>query len=101
MIAMPEGVAITEYQLIRLRANKKGYREFRTVTGGVFNAQSGAMRDMVPFEGKKEGTRLYSVILPGNLGAGEYGFIYMGATGGSGGMGSLSMGRMYTFRFLE
>jgi hypothetical protein len=56
---------------------------------------------MVPFEGKKEGARLYSVILPGNLGAGEYGFIYMGATGGSGGMGSLSMGRMYTFRFLE
>lgn len=102
MIYMPEGVAITEYQLIRLRENpKKGYREFRTITGGVFNAQSGAMRDMVPFEGKKEDARLYSVVLPNNLGAGEYGFIYLGASGGAGGMTSLSMGKMYTFRLVE
>lgn len=102
MIYMPEGVAITEYQLIRLRDNeKKGYREFRTITGGIFNAKSGAMRDMVPFEGKKEDTRLYSVVLPNNLGSGEYGFIYLGAAGGAGGMSSLSMGKMYTFQLVE
>ncbi len=102
MIYMPEGVAITEYQLIRLRAQPaKDYREFRTITGGVFNTKSGAMRDMVPFEGKKTGNRLYSVVLPNTLGAGEYGFIYLGATGGAGGMSSLSMGKMYTFRLLE
>jgi hypothetical protein len=102
MIYAPEGVAITEYQLIRLRATPgKGYREFRTITGGVFNAKSGAMRDMVPFEGKKVATRLYQVVLPGTLGAGEYGFIYLGASGGSGGMSSLAMGKMYTFRLLE
>jgi hypothetical protein len=101
-IYTPEGVAITEYQLIRLRAAPgKGYREFRTVTGGVFNTKSGAMRDMVPFEGKKVGNRLYSVVLPSTLGAGEYGFLHLGATGGSGGMQSLSMGKMYTFRLLE
>jgi hypothetical protein len=100
VISMPEGVAITEYQLIRLRINKD-YREFRTVTGGVFNQKSGAMRDMVPFEGKKMATRLYGVILPENLGAGDYGFIYLGAAGGAGGMSSLSMGKMYTFRIVE
>ena len=101
-IYTPDGVAITEYQLIRLRsAPGKDYREFRTITGGVFNSKSGAMRDMVPFEGKKTGSRLYSVVLPNNMGAGEYGFIYMGASGGAGGMSSLAMGKMYTFRLLE
>lgn len=99
-ISMPEGVAITEYQLLRLRTNKD-YREFRTVTGGVFNQRGGAMRDMVPFEGKKISSRVYSVVLPNNLGAGEYGFIHLGASGGSGGVTSLSMGKMYTFRLME
>jgi hypothetical protein len=102
IIHAPEGVSITEYQLIRLRANSgKGYREFRTITGGVFNTKSGAMRDMVPFEGKKVSGRLYSTVLPSTLGAGEYGFIFLGASGGAGSMTSLAMGKMYTFRLLE
>ncbi len=102
MIYVPEGVAITEYQLIRLRAHPgRDYREFRTITGGVLNTKSGAMRDMVPFEGKRVGNRLFEVVLPATLGAGEYGFIYLGATGGAGGLTSLSMGKMYTFRLLE
>lgn len=94
-----EGVAITEYQLIRLRINKD-YREFRTVTGGVFNQQSGAMRDIVPFEGKKISPRTFSVVLPGNLGAGQYGFLAPGAVGSSGNMAA-QIGKMYTFRILE
>jgi len=99
MIYAPEGVMITEYQLIRLRA-KNDYREFRTITGGVFNQRSGAMRDMVPFEGKKVGNRLYSVILPANLGAGEYGFILpLGSVGVTG--SASAVGKMYTFRVLE
>jgi hypothetical protein len=100
IISMPEGVAITEYQLIRLRPNKD-YREFRTITGGVFNQKGGAMRDLVPFEGKKLSGRIYSVVLPNTLGAADYGFIHMGATGGSGALTSLSMGKMYTFRLIE
>jgi len=99
MIYAPDGVMITEYQLIRLRA-KNDYREFRTITGGVFNQRSGAMRDMVPFEGKKLGNRLYSVILPANLGAGEYGFILpLGSAGVTGSQSAV--GKMYTFRVLE
>lgn len=95
-IYMPEGVAITEYQLIRLRT-KEDYREFRTMTGGVFNQKSGAIRDMVEFEGKKISGRLYSVDLPESLEPGEYGFICLGSAGGAGGMTALSMGKMYSF----
>jgi len=100
VIYAAEGVAITEYQLLRLRG-KRDYREFRTITGGVLHQKSGAMRDMVPFEGKKVGNRLFTVILPANLGAGDYGFLWLGAAGSSGGLTSLSMGKMYTFRVVE
>lgn len=99
LIVAAEGVSITEYQLIRLRTNKD-YREFRTVTGGILNQQSGAMRDMVPFEGKKMSPRTFSVVLPSNLGAGEYGFLSPGAMGSSGNSQS-QIGKMYTFRIVE
>jgi hypothetical protein len=96
LIYSPEGVAITEYQLLRLRDNK-GSREFRTVTGGVMHVSGGATRDLVPFEGKKIATRTYKVLLP-NLGAGEYGFLPPGAVTSA---SSASLGKMYSFRLLE
>jgi len=99
LIVAAEGVSITEYQLIRLRTNKD-YREFRTVTGGILNQQSGAMRDMVPFEGKKLSPRTFSVVLPNNLGAGEYGFLSPGAVGSSGNT-QAQIGKMYSFRIVE
>jgi len=99
LIVCAEGVSITEYQLIRLRPNKD-YREFRTVTGGILNQQSGAMRDMVPFEGKRVAPRTFSVVLPNNLGAGEYGFLSPGAMGSSGNS-QAQIGKMYTFRIVE
>ncbi len=99
LIVAPEGVSITEYQLIRLRLNKD-YREFRTITGGILNQQSGAMRDMVPFEGKRVSPRVFAVTLPTNLGAGEYGFLSPGAVGSSGNSAA-QIGKMYTFRIIE
>ncbi len=99
LIIAPEGVSITEYQLIRLRLNKD-YREFRTVTGGVFNQRSGAMRDMIPFEGKKVAPRNFNVVLPSNLGAGQYGFLPPGAVGSTGNTMS-QIGKMYTFHLVE
>lgn len=99
LIVAAEGVSITEYQLIRLRLNKD-YREFRTVTGGILNQQSGAMRDMVPFEGKKLSPHTFSVVLPNNLGAGEYGFLSPGAVGSSGNS-QAQIGKMYTFHIVE
>ena len=99
LIVSAEGISITEYQLIHLRTNKD-YREFRTVTGGIMNQKSGAMRDLVPFEGKKLSPRTFSVVLPSNLGSGEYGFLSPGAVGSSGNS-SAQIGKMYTFRIVD
>jgi hypothetical protein len=95
-ILAPEGVAITEYQLLHLREHNDA-REFRTVTGGVMHVSGGATRDIIPFESKKTANRMYKVVLP-NLGAGEYGFLPPGAFGSA---SSASIGKMYTFRLLE
>lgn len=99
LVVAQEGVAITEYQLIRLRPNKKE-REFRTMTGGVFNQSSGATRDLVEFEGKRVAPRTFSVVLPDNVTPGEYGFLAPGAFGSSGNTMS-QIGKMYTFHLLE
>ena len=96
LIYAPEGVAITEYQLIHLHENPDN-REFRTITGGVMHEEGGATRDLIPFEGKKAASRTYKVLLP-NLGAGDYGFLPPGAFGSA---SSASIGKMYTFRLIE
>lgn len=96
-IYAPEGVAITEYQLLRLR-DKNEYREFRTVTGGVLHVKGGAMRDLVEFEGKKMASRTFVVNLQ-NLSSGEYGFLPPGAFASA--SSSSSLGKMYTFSVLE
>lgn len=100
LIVAPEGTAVTEYQLLRLRLTQNAdSREFRTMTGGVMHVSSGATRDLVPFEGKKIGPHVYGVIFPSNLGAGEYGFLPPGAFGSSNGAGST--GKLYSFRVIE
>ena len=96
LIYTPEGIAITEYQLLHLREEKDS-REFRTVTGGVMHVSGGATRDLVPFEGKKSANRMFRVLLP-HLGAGEYGFLPPGAITSA---SSASLGKMYTFRLIE
>lgn len=72
-IYAPEGVAITEYQLLRLR-DKNESREFRTVTGGILHVKGGATPDLVDFEGKKMASRTFVVNLQ-SLSSGEYGFL--------------------------
>ena len=46
LVIGPDGVAITEYQLLRLHQHSDA-REFRTVTDGVFDVSGGATRDLV------------------------------------------------------
>jgi hypothetical protein len=101
LIVAPEGVAAEEYQLLRLRVNKD-YREFRSVTGGILNQRSGAMRDLIPFESKKLDSRQFLVVVPQSIGAGEYGFLPPGA-GGSSTTNAVSSqyGKMYTFHVIE
>lgn len=101
LIVTPEGVAAEEYQFIRLRLNKD-YREFRSVTGGLLNQRSGAMRDLIPFEAKKLESRHFVIVVPASLGAGEYGFLPPGA-GGSSTTNAVSSqyGKMFTFHVIE
>jgi hypothetical protein len=97
VIYAAEGVAITEYQLLRLRVNRD-YREFRTVTGGIMHAKGGATRDLMPFEHKKIGPRFYEVIFPASISSGEYGFLPPGAFGSA---SSASIGKLYSFKIIE
>jgi len=97
LIITPEGVAITEYQFLKLR-EKRDVREFRTVTGGVFHQSGGARRDLQPFEGKKIAPRTHTITFQ-TLSYGEYGFLPPGAyTSAS---ASAQLGKMYTFRVVE
>jgi hypothetical protein len=97
LVYAPEGVAITEYQLLRLR-DQKDSREFRTVTGGVMHVSGGATRDLVPFENKKLAPRTYEIVLP-NLGAGEYGLLPPAGSDPTASTGRI--GKIYSFRILE
>ena len=97
LIYAPEGVAVTEYQLLKLRENK-GYREFRTVTGGVMHVAGGATRDLIPFEGKKIASRTFTVSLS-NLKPGEYGILPPGANSSS--SAGAQMGKLYSFNIIE
>ena len=97
LIYTPEGVAITEYQLLRLR-DQKDSREFRTVTGGVMHVSGGATRDLMQFESKKIAPRTYVIALP-SVTTGEYGFLPPGAAVSS--HASATLGKIYSFRVLE
>jgi len=97
LVYVSEGVAITEYQLLRLRDSKDA-REFRTVTGGVMHVSGGATRDLVPFESKKTAPRTYEIVLPA-LGSGEYGLLP--PAGGDSTSSSGRIGKIYSFRLVE
>lgn len=77
-VYLPEGTAITEYQLLRLRQSGDA-REFRSMTGGVIHQSGGATRDALEFQPQKLAPRVYQITLDAALGKGEYGFLPPGA----------------------
>lgn len=81
-VYVPEGVAITEYQLLHLHPNSDS-REFRSVTGGVLHVSGGATRDLVEFQSIKLAPRVYQITLEPSLGKGEFGLLPPGAVGSS------------------
>ena len=97
LIVAPEGVAITEYQLLHLRQNGNN-REFRSMTGGVFHSSGGATRDMVEFENTKVAARRY-LVPASKLQKGEYGFLPPGAMASQNAAGST--GKIYAFSLIE
>jgi hypothetical protein len=73
-VYVPEGTAITEYQLYRLRLNGNS-REFLSGAGGVMHVSEGATRDYVDFQPDKIAPRVYQITLPADTGKGEYGLL--------------------------
>ena len=98
LIYTPEGTAITEYQVLRLR-EKDDAREFRTVTGGVFHVSGGANRDLIQMDYKKVATRTFELVLSPNLASGEYGILPPGGAVTSG--ASAQLGKIYSFRITD
>jgi hypothetical protein len=96
-VYVPEGTAITEYQMLRFRISGDS-REFRSVTGGVMHTSGGAERDSFDFQSQKIAPRVYQISLQPSTGKGEYGLLPPGATGTSN-MGS--SGKIYSMSITE
>jgi hypothetical protein len=97
VIVLPEGTAITEYQLVRLHQHDES-REFRSVTGGVFHASTGETRDNLTFAGTKIAPHTYTISFDSNTGSGEYGFLPPGSYTSA---NVSSSGKLYSFRIYE
>jgi hypothetical protein len=98
ILYVPEGRSPGEYQLLRLHETGEG-REFRSLTGGVVHVSGGAIRDTVDFTSRKLGPRVYQIILPAEIGKGEYGFLPPMDTVSEKSMAS--SGKIYTFSFMQ
>jgi hypothetical protein len=93
LVYAPDGVAVSEYQLIHLHLHPDS-REFRTVTGGIFHVSGGAGRDTLDFESQHVGKRTFRIFL-GNLEPGEYGLLPPGLSMSN--SAAAQLGKMYTF----
>jgi hypothetical protein len=94
LVVAMEGVAATEYELLRLHIHSDS-REFRATTGGVIHKSGGSDRDEVEMQHKKVASRTYLFALPENLKDGEYGILPPGAVASS---SATSIGKIYSFR---
>jgi hypothetical protein len=96
-VYVPDGTAITEYQLLRYRTHDTS-REFRSMTGGVIHSSGGATRDSVEFHADKMAPRLYRVTLDATIGKGEYGLLPPGSYTSS---NLASGGKVYSVSVIE
>jgi hypothetical protein len=96
-VYVSEGIAITEYQVVRLRQQSNS-REFRSKTGGVIHESGGAKRDLVEFQPQKLAPRLYQLSLDASAGKGEYGIIPPGAYSSA---NMVSGGKIYSVSVIE
>ena len=97
LVYVPEGVAIAEYQLLRLHAQHDS-REFRTVTGGVMHVSGGQTRDALVFDSKKIAPRTHQITLSA-LAGGEYGLLPPASSDSTASSGRI--GKIYSFQVLE
>ncbi len=98
LVYCPEGTAISEYQLIRLRTHSNA-REFRTVTGGVFHRSGGATRDTLELPATEHiAQRTWTLMIPADMPQGQYGLLPPSVSAQS---ASAQLGKMYTFTVVE
>jgi hypothetical protein len=95
LIVVPEGFDIADYQLLKLREHED-FRDFRSVSGGVFHSSGGATRDVVPFDSVKVAPRTFHVTISTALG--EYGVLPPGAFTS---MNAAASGKIYAFQLVE
>lgn len=97
LIFAPAGTDAAEYDFLRLQ-QKKNAREFRTLTGGVFNSESGTARNELEFHPEKIAPQMYKFIVPKDIVKGEYGVLPPGA---SNQRGLADTGKIFTFSIRE
>ena len=97
LIYAPLGTDANEYDLLRFEQHKDS-REFRTLTAGIFNSQSGAARNEIEFKPKKIAPQLYAFTIPKDIEKGEYGILPPGAANVQGIAGT---GKIFTFSIRE
>jgi hypothetical protein len=97
LIYAPAGTNAEEYDLLRFEPHKNS-REFRTLTAGVFNSESGAARDEIEFHPYKIGPQMYTFTIPVDIEKGEYGVLPPGSANVQGIAGT---GKIFTFSIRE
>jgi len=95
LIVMPDGITITDYQLVRLH-RREGDREFRIATGGIAHASADNGRDMLVFVATRISPTVYLIKL--NVYAGEYGFLPPDSITSR---NDTALARIFTFRIME
>jgi hypothetical protein len=94
LVYTPDGVTISEYDLLLFRLNGKD-REFRTLTGGIIHSSGGAQRDEYPFKPQKIAPRTWTFTVDRTAPGGEYGILPPGTGNITNG------GKIYTFAITE
>lgn len=93
LILAPPNTEPVEYQFLRFHLHSNS-REFRTSTGGVFTTREGTDRDQVAVKMTRVAPRVFSLIIPLDIGGGEFGVL---PPGNASTPGIAFAGKVYTF----
>jgi hypothetical protein len=97
LIYTPAGTDAAEYDFLRLEQHKDS-RDFRTLTGGLLNSESGSARNELEFHPDRIGPQMYTFTVPRDIIKGEYGVLPPGAANQR---GLADTGKIYTFSIPE
>jgi len=97
LIYTPAGTDAAEYDFLRLQQHKDS-RDFRTLTGGLLNSESGSARNEVEFHPERIGPQMYTFTVPRDIVKGEYGVLPPGSANQR---GFADTGKIFTFSIPE